>query len=112
MQTSMRTAAFLFALLASVTASVEAADGKVSGTAAFDGRPIAEAKITFHRADGQFFGTKIKDGKFSLDVLPPGKYVVAFQGGGIPEKYGSEDKSSLVVEMREGEATFDFDLRR
>jgi hypothetical protein len=55
-------------------------------------------------------GAKIKDGKYSIDRVPPGRYVVVIQGMAVPDKFGSEDMSPLTAEVGEDGATFDFDL--
>jgi hypothetical protein len=57
-----------------------AADLKVSGNINLDGKLIAEGKVTFHFENGQFMGSKVKDGKYTVDRLPPGKYKVTVEG--------------------------------
>lgn len=48
--------------------------GDVSGTAAFEGVPIAEGSITFHPLDGKgsVVGDKIVDGRYAVKKAPLG----------------------------------------
>jgi hypothetical protein len=60
--------------------------------------------------DDPFVGAKVKDGKYTVNRVPVGRYKVTFEGEGVPSKYASEDTSGLRVEVREGANTFDFRL--
>ena len=88
-----------------------AADGKVAGAVAIDGKPLAAGKVIFHLANGQFVGSKVKDGKYAIDRVPVGTQKVTFEGDGVPAKYSLDDKSPLTAEVKEGDGTFDFDLK-
>lgn len=87
------------------------ADAKVMGLATMRGKPVSKARIFLHYPDGQFFGAKInEDGRFSISRAPVGAYKVTIEGPEIPAKYSSDEKSGLVVEVREGNNTFEFNL--
>jgi hypothetical protein len=87
-----------------------AADAQVMGMVTLDGKPIAEGKVTFHLANDQFVGSKIKDGRYLIERVPVGARKVTIEGKGIPAKYGSEETSSLTAEVKKG-AEINFDLR-
>jgi hypothetical protein len=101
----------LCSLLLLTAPSVAVADGEVAGTIRIDGKPLAGGKIAFHRDNGQFVGSKVKDGKYKVDRVPAGILRVTLEGKGVPLKYASEDTSGLVVEVVEdGPNRFDFDV--
>ena len=85
-------------------------DGNVQGRVTLDGKPLPSGKITFHAMSGQFVGASIKDGTYSIDRVRPGKYRVTVQGKGVPARYTLEEASALTVEMKEGDARFDFEM--
>src|SRR5580698_4403437 len=91
-------ACFLFL---ACTARSSAADVKVSGKITLDGKPLAAGKVTFHLDNGQFIGSKVKDGAYKIDHLPPGKYKVTVEGKDVPATYTSEEKTPLVVEIKD-----------
>ena len=87
------------------------AEGKVTGLATLRGQPVSKARFFLHYPDGQFLGAKInEEGRFTISHAPVGAYKVTIEGPDIPAKYSSDEKSGLVVEVREGENTFQFDL--
>ena len=98
-------------LLVEAPLSVAAADGEATGQVTVSGKPLAAGKITFHRANGQFLGSQVKDGKYMIDRIPAGTLRVTFEGKGVPPAYTSEATSPLVVEVKEGASTFDFNLK-
>ena len=74
------------------------------------GKPII-GKITFHW-DDQFVGAKVKeDGKFKVNRVMIGKYKVTIEGKDVPANFASEEDSSLTVEVKEGDNSFNFDLQ-
>ena len=84
-RSSLMAMAFIGALLAAGTPLLIAAESSATGTIAMAGKPLATGKITFHRDNGQFVGSKIKDGKYSIDSLPIGTMrVTIWRGGGDP----------------------------
>lgn len=102
----------VFALLMLVAPSMATTNGEVTGTIKIDGKPLAGGKIAFHRDNGQFAGSRIKDGKYKVDCVRAGVLRVTLQGKDVPAKYASEDTSPLVVEVSEdGPNKFDFDVR-
>ena len=98
----------LFCGLTLISGQVSAADGQVSGAIAVGGNPLATGRIMFHTTDGQFVGSKIKNGKYAVDQIPTGTRKVTIEGDGVPAKYSFDDKSPLTVEVIEGENTLDF----
>ncbi len=98
------------ALFLSSTPAAMAADVKVSGRVSVSGTPLAAGKVTFH-LDGQFVGSKIKDGKYTVNWVPVGTYRVTFEGKGVPAKYASDDNSPLTVEVKESVNVFEFELQ-
>jgi hypothetical protein len=99
----------------------------VTGTASFDGQPIANGEILFHAdgGDGTMGGGPIKDGKFTFKVSPGPKKVVitATREEGvakdglpnyvsyIPKKYN--EQTTLKEEVKSsGENKFDFALTK
>jgi hypothetical protein len=91
--------------------SVTAADAKADGKIRVGGKPLSSGKVTFYLDNGQFVGSKIKDGEYTVDRLPVGTHRVTVEGEGVPLKYTLEDKSGLTVEVTEGAVTMDFDLK-
>jgi hypothetical protein len=94
-----------------IAGSASAADSKVSGRVTLEGKPLAAGKITFYLADGEFFGSKVKDGKYAIDHAQAGTRKVTVEGEGVPIKYTLDDTSSLTVEIKDGKNVFDLDLR-
>jgi hypothetical protein len=92
----------LIAFLLLVPAVATAADGKVSGSVAVNGMPLAAGRVILHLDDGQFVGCQVKDGKFAIDRVPAGVRRVSVEGKGVPDRYGPQ-VSPLVIEVREGE---------
>jgi hypothetical protein len=88
-----------------------AADGKVSGIIKIQGKPLTAGKIFFHLDNGQFVGSKVKDGKFTVDRVPTGAKKVSVEGDGVPKKFSSEETSPLRVEIKEGDGVYDFVLQ-
>lgn len=75
------------------------------------GKPLSAGKITFHRDNGQFLGSKLKDGKYTIDRVPAGTLKVTVEGKGVGAAYTFENTTPLVVEVKEGAANFDFNLK-
>jgi hypothetical protein len=95
----------------------------VKGTITFDGRPLTTGKIILHLSDGQFVGAKIKDdGTFKIDRVLPGKCKVTIEATAktpkgevmhlLPPKYSLEEQSGLLVEVKSGANTHNFDLSK
>jgi hypothetical protein len=91
-------------------ASARADDVRASGNVALNGKPLAEGKVTFHLDNGQFVGSKVKDGKYLVDRLPVGTHKVTVEGQGVHAKYGSEATTPLQVKIVE-KGEFHFDLK-
>jgi hypothetical protein len=101
----------LCGLLVAATPSLATADGEVTGLVTVGGKPLSAGKITFHRENGQFVGSKVKDGKYTIDHVPAGKVKVTVEGKGVETVYSLEKTTPLVVEIKEGATTFDFTLK-
>jgi hypothetical protein len=92
-----------------VVTPARAADADATGQVTLKEKPLAEGKITFHLANDQFVGSKVKNGKFLVKRLPTGQHRVTIEGKGVPKKYGSEETTPLIVEVKEGgKITLDF----
>jgi hypothetical protein len=86
------------------------ADGKVTGLITRSGKPLT-GKVTFH-LDDQFVGAKIKeDGKYTVNRVLAGNYIVTLEGNGVPAQFTVEDKTPLRVEVKAGNNTFNFELQ-
>ena len=103
--------AILGGLLVTSASSVRAADGDATGLITLNGKPLAAGKITFHRDNGQFLGSKVKDGNYTIDRVPTGTLRVTIDGPGVPLKFASEETSGLIVKAEEANNRFDFVLR-
>jgi hypothetical protein len=97
--------------LTMVVSPANAADGKVSGVVTVSGKPLADGKVVFHLANGQFVGSKVKDGKYAIDRVPAGTRKVTVEGKGVPAKYTDDETSPLTVEVKDGDGTYDIDLK-
>jgi hypothetical protein len=98
-------------VLLSYPARAAAADGKVTGMITFKGKPLAAGKVIFHLENDQFVGAKVKDGKYTVDRVPVGTRTVTIEAKGIPLKYAGENTSGLTLQVKEGTATHNIDLR-
>jgi hypothetical protein len=85
----------------------------VSGKITLDGNPLSQGMIQFfHTVDVQFPGLGfVRNGTFSTE-LPAGSYhvVIHHSKPEVPEKYRTPGRSGLMIEVKEGENTFDFEL--
>lgn len=97
-------------LLPAAAPAAKDADAKVTGTIAFNGKPLSAAKVTFHFGD-EFVGAKIKDdGKYTVNRIAPGTYKVTIEGKHVPEKFTSDDRTPLVAEIKAGKNEIDLSL--
>jgi len=64
--------------------SIPRTNGKILGGFVVAGKPVRDARVFIHSADGQFRGAQIVDGMFVVDHVPAGKYRVTFDGQGVP----------------------------
>lgn len=102
----------IFGLITAASPAAEAELGKATGVVTFEGKPLAEGKITLYRDNGQFVGAKIKDGKFAIDFIPVDMFRVTLEGKDVPPKYSLEDASSLTVTVTAGKNEFNFNLSK
>lgn len=102
----------IFALFTAASPAAEAELAKATGVVTFEGKPLAEGKITLYRDNGQFVGAKIKDGKYAIDFIPVGMFRVTLEGKDVPPKYSLEDASGLTVTTTAGKNVFDFSLSK
>jgi len=104
-----------FAIFGSIIAAAPASGaelGQATGVVTFEGKPLAEGKITLYRENGQFVGAKIKDGEYAIDFVPTGMFRVTLEGKGVPAKYALEEASGLTVTVVAGKNAFNFDLSK
>jgi hypothetical protein len=108
-----RTVLVLAACLALLisTSVASAGDGKVAGKITIEGKPLGAGRIFFHLPNGQFVGAKITDGSYTVSRVPVGTRKVTVEGKGVPAKYASETTSGLTLDVKEGTATHDIELR-
>ena len=105
-------AAIALGLLVIATSTpVATAQSKVGGRVMVGGQPFAAAKITLHRADGQFYGSMIKDGRYVMDFVPAGRMKITVEGKGVPGRFASAETSPLVFELRDSTNQFDIELK-
>ncbi len=89
---------------------VSAITTKVQGAIALDGKAVQDGRIVLRSVDskGKAQG-RVKDGKFEVDHVKPGKYNVAIRpvagtkdDARLPEKYRTTDASGVTVQVNEG----------
>jgi hypothetical protein len=92
----------------------------VLGVVTLNGKPLAEATITFvslTQPKPKVYSAAIKDGKYSLAETPPaGKYAVAVSAKKdgkelLPAKYATVDSSGLTAEIKPGPNSLDINLK-
>jgi len=86
-------------------------DAKVMGKVVLKGKALGSGRITFHLDNGQFYGSRVKDGDYALDLVPAGLFKVTIEGQGIPAVYASEKTSPLTVTIRTGKNAHDINLQ-
>jgi len=111
--------------------------GDVSGTASYEGVPIAEGTITFSPADGQgpTAGGTITDGKYAVKKVPAGPAKVQFTSSTdtgkkkkmydapnspeypikintLPEKYSDPLNTELRYDVQAGPNEKNWDLKK
>ena len=84
----------------------------VGGKVMHNGKPLADAVITFHLDDGQFVGGRIKDGQFRVDRVPAGtwKATIDSKKVALPAKFASPETFALLVEVKKGTIAVNFML--
>jgi len=90
-------------------ASADEPNPVVDGTVTIRGVPVADGKILFHLADDEFVGGKIKDGRYRLTRVPTGTWRISLQAQSVPAKFGSEEASRIMVDVKPGRNTIDLD---
>jgi hypothetical protein len=85
----------------------------ILGKITLDGKPLSEGSIEFLHTVDVFFSKigDIHNGTCGVE-LPMGSYYVAIHHSDpeVPKKYRRPDQSGLMIEIKEGNNTFDFDL--
>ena len=63
--------------------------------------------------DGQFVGTKIKDGKYRIDRVPFGECIVTvdIKKFPLPAQYSDPEKSGLKLTVKKGMNMADWELK-
>ncbi len=86
----------------------------VAGKVTLDGKPLTGSIMFYHTVDHDVPGTYGDigaDGEYHTELVP-GSYrvVIRMSEPEVPEKYRTPGGSGLMIEVKEGENTFDFDL--
>jgi hypothetical protein len=87
------------ALLANHPAAAGEGSSTVKGKVTLEGKPLRSGRIFFHLKNDQFVGAKIKNGEYSVERVPAGKWRITVEGAGVPAIYSSDEKSTLQVEV-------------
>jgi hemoglobin len=95
---------------------IAAAGAQVTGRVTFEGKPLA-GEITLHDPAGKTTKGTIKDdGSYQLKDVKPGTYTVTMKTDAkdvkLPKQYGDPKTSPLVAEIKEGNQTRDYELKR
>ncbi len=71
----------------------------VAGTVSANGKPVNDAKITFHFESGDFWGAKVAEGRFSTQGLPVGqaKVCVESESTEVPAHWTTPEDSPLTI---------------
>lgn len=125
----------LAGLLNGCGASVdEVPTGTVSGTVQFDGKPLSGARVNFTSgtAGAGAYADLQQDGSYSItESIPAGDYKIYLSSPGlgdappsesgnqelkdalkdVPQKYQSDQSTDLQTVIKEGENTFNIDLK-
>lgn len=83
----------------------------VAGNVFVDGKPLQQGRVFFHIDNGQFVGSKIKDGAYKVEHVPVGVLKVTVESEKVPAKYSDEANTQLRFECKKGENALDFDLK-
>ncbi|TVS17076.1 MAG: DUF1559 domain-containing protein [Planctomycetaceae bacterium] len=86
--------------------------GPVSGSVSLDGRPLAEGKLVLHPPAGPPIEIEITDGAFAAKEVPVAVMRVVIRGTGVPESFGRQETTALVVQTAAGANVFNFELPR
>ncbi|QDU48315.1 carboxypeptidase-like regulatory domain-containing protein [Gimesia panareensis] len=112
----------------------EVPKGTVKGTVKLDGKPLSGARVNFTSgtAGAGAYADLQQDGTYAIsDPIPAGDYKVYLSSPGlgdappdesgnqemkdalkgVPEKYQSDQSTDLQTVIKEGENTFDIDLK-
>ncbi len=86
--------------------------GEVTGKIKFLGKPAPEGTITLVDAAGKKKSGEIKDGVYTVKGLANGEYriTVTDKNKAVPAKYGAAESSGLIIYVKKGKQSFDFDL--
>lgn len=91
---------------------------KVQGAISFDGKPVQGGRLLMLATGAnRHVQGRVKDGKYEIDHVKPGKYKVALlplagstEDKKVPEKLRTADESGVSVEVKDGENSIDIDL--
>jgi hypothetical protein len=75
--------------------SLPQADKSITGAITVAGQPLKDGRIYFYRADGQFLGAFVSNGRFRFERLPVGTYQVTIMGENVPPLY-SDMKTEIT----------------
>lgn len=88
----------------------------VKGTISVNGKPLEKGKVVFHlNKGGKPVSADVHDGKYEIDTILPGDYVIAIEAGEgaapLPKKYSDVETSALRTKVRQGPNMLEFDLK-
>jgi hypothetical protein len=75
-----------------------------------NGSAVSSAVVRLHQKNGHVARAEIKDGAYSIGSLPAGWYVVSIEGTEIPTKYANAQTSGLLVTVKGGDNSVNFEL--
>ncbi|MBA4188682.1 MAG: hypothetical protein C0467_11845 [Planctomycetaceae bacterium] len=94
---------------------VSAKSTGITGKLTLKGQPLAAGELTIVSlglAQPRVYSTAVKEGSYSFaEVIPPGKYVVIVAAKGIPEKFQTTTSSGIMIDVKAGASSHDFDLK-
>lgn len=92
--------------------AAEEESATVGGKVFHNGKPLTDSTITFHLKDGQFVGSRIKDGRFFVQRVPVGTWKVTIESKtvALKDKFASPEQSGLSVEVKKGQVAVNFML--
>jgi hemoglobin len=90
-----------------------AGTASVQGHVTFKGQPLAGGTIVLTNKEGKVEGKIAEDGTYQVKGVKPGEYAVSIRDvkGVVPAKYADAKTSGLVVDVKDGQNTADFQLQ-
>jgi hypothetical protein len=88
----------------------------VKGAVNVNGKPLAAGKISLRsNKGGEPVSADVADGKYKIDGMKPGSYIVSIEAKGekgkVPKKYSEQDTSGLMGTVVPGDNELQFELK-